>query len=59
MSEGSFGHEKSSFLVCGTRFDIDRKYRLNKPIGHRAYLVSSRTPPPLNREFLSPCGLHS
>lgn len=30
---------KSSFLVCGTRFDIDRKYKLIKPIGHGAYGV--------------------
>lgn len=33
------GGGKSSFLVCGTRFDIDRKYRLIKPIGHGAYGV--------------------
>lgn len=30
---------KSSFLVCGTRFDIDKKYKLIKPIGHGAYGV--------------------
>lgn len=28
-----------SFLVCGTRFDVDKKYRLIKPIGHGAYGV--------------------
>jgi hypothetical protein len=28
-----------SFLVCGTRFDVDRKYKLIKPIGTGAYGV--------------------
>jgi len=31
------GH--TSFLVCGTRFDVDRKYKLIKPIGTGAYGV--------------------
>lgn len=29
----------SSFMVCGTRFDIDAKYSLIKPIGQGAYGV--------------------
>jgi serine/threonine protein kinase len=28
-----------SFLVCGTRFDVESQYRLIKPIGHGAYGV--------------------
>lgn len=32
-------HGKSSFSVCGIRFDVDKKYRLIKPIGHGAYGV--------------------
>ena len=29
----------SSFMVCGTRFDVDSRYTLLKPIGHGAYGV--------------------
>ena len=36
---GTKQSSKASFLVCGTRFDVDRKYRLIKPIGHGAYGV--------------------
>lgn len=28
---------KASFLVCGFRFDVDKKYKLLQPIGHGAY----------------------
>ena len=28
-----------SFVSSGTRFDVDKKYRLIKPIGHGAYGV--------------------
>ena len=28
-----------SFVISGTRFDVDKKYRLIKPIGHGAYGV--------------------
>ena len=29
----------NSFMVCGTRFDVDARYTLLKPIGHGAYGV--------------------
>ena len=29
----------NSFMVCGTRFDVDSRYTLMKPIGHGAYGV--------------------
>lgn len=29
----------NSFMVCGTRFDVDARYTLIKPIGHGAYGV--------------------
>lgn len=29
----------SSFMVCGTRFDVDSRYTLVKPLGHGAYGV--------------------
>eukprot|EP00307_Rebecca_sp_RCC1486_P009513 CAMPEP_0119406022 /NCGR_PEP_ID=MMETSP1335-20130426/511_1 /TAXON_ID=259385 /ORGANISM="Chrysoculter rhomboideus, Strain RCC1486" /LENGTH=405 /DNA_ID=CAMNT_0007430079 /DNA_START=60 /DNA_END=1273 /DNA_ORIENTATION=+ len=29
----------NSFMVCGTRFDVDSRYTLIKPIGHGAYGV--------------------
>ncbi len=29
--------DKHSFLVCGARFDVDRKYKLLKPVGNGAY----------------------
>ena len=29
----------NSFMVCGTRFDVDGRYTLVKPIGHGAYGV--------------------
>ena len=29
----------NSYMVCGTRFDIDNKYTLVKPIGQGAYGV--------------------
>ena len=36
----SFGGTKvSSFMVCGTRFDVPARYTLMKPIGHGAYGV--------------------
>lgn len=38
-SGGTAERQHVSFLVCGTRFDVDRKYRLIKPIGTGAYGV--------------------
>jgi len=29
----------NSFMVCGTRFDVDSRYTLVKPLGHGAYGV--------------------
>jgi serine/threonine protein kinase len=29
----------NSFMVCGTRFDVDARYTLVKPLGHGAYGV--------------------
>ena len=37
---GPSGEPKhNSFMVCGTRFDVDSRYTLMKPIGHGAYGV--------------------
>ncbi|KAG8465269.1 hypothetical protein KFE25_002576 [Diacronema lutheri] len=33
------GRRVNSFMVCGTRFDVDSRYTLIKPIGHGAYGV--------------------
>lgn len=33
------GRQINSFMVCGTRFDVDARYTLVKPIGHGAYGV--------------------
>jgi tRNA A-37 threonylcarbamoyl transferase component Bud32 len=38
-STRSSSSQHVSFLVCGTRFDVDRKYKLIKPIGTGAYGV--------------------
>ena len=36
---GAPGSKINSFMVCGTRFDVDSRYTLIKPIGHGAYGV--------------------
>ena len=36
---GEEGGRINSFMVCGTRFDVDARYTLVKPIGHGAYGV--------------------
>ena len=33
------GRTMNAFMVCGTRFDVDSRYTLIKPIGHGAYGV--------------------
>lgn len=30
---------KRTFIVCGTKFEVDAKYKIIKPIGHGAYGV--------------------
>lgn len=39
VDSSSSESNRLSYIVCGTRFDIDKKYRLIKPIGHGAYGV--------------------
>ena len=41
VAAASSGDERkiNSFMVCGTRFDVDSRYTLVKPIGHGAYGV--------------------
>merc|ERR1719409_819405 len=41
MTEAAGGEKRSisSFMVRGTRFDVDSRYTLVKPIGHGAYGV--------------------
>ena len=38
-SDAEADRKISSFMVCGTRFDVDSRYTLIKPIGHGAYGV--------------------
>ena len=38
-ADGDASSTTHSFVISGTRFDVDKKYRLIKPIGHGAYGV--------------------
>mmetsp|Transcript_24108 Transcript_24108/g.52601 ORF Transcript_24108/g.52601 Transcript_24108/m.52601 type:complete len:460 (+) Transcript_24108:190-1569(+) len=39
LGQGQPARRVNSFMVCGTRFDVDTRYTLVKPIGHGAYGV--------------------